>query len=44
MIVKIKDNSYDEIGGFIIDKVRTIEGVIDTRTLIGTLMGIKEGS
>jgi len=38
LIAKVKGNSRDEIGEFVIKKVRTIEGVIDTKTLLGTLM------
>jgi len=38
LIVKVKGNNYREIGEFVIRKVRTIEGVIDTKTLLRTLM------
>jgi len=38
LIVKVKGNNYGEIGEFVIGKVRMIEGVIDTKTLLGTLM------
>ena len=38
LIVKVHGNDIDEIGEFVIRKVRTIEGVIDTKTLLGSLM------
>jgi len=38
LLVKIKGNNYKEIGEFVIRKVRTTEGVIDTKTLLGTLV------
>jgi len=38
IIVKVKGNSREEIGEFVIGKVRTIKGVIDTKTLLGTLI------
>lgn len=39
LLAKVKGNNYKEIGEFVIDKVRTVKGVIDTKTLLGTLMG-----
>jgi len=38
LIVKIKRKTNKDIGQFVIDKVRAIEGVIDTKTLIGSLI------
>ena len=38
LIVKVKGNSPDEIGEFVIRKIRVIDGVIDTKTLLRTLM------
>jgi len=38
LVVKVKGNSFDEIGKFVIRKIRTIEGVINTKTFLRTLM------
>ena len=38
LFVKVKGNNYEEIGEFVIRKVRTVDGVIDTKTLLGTLV------
>ena len=38
LLVKVKGNSHDKIGEFVIGKIRAIEGVIDTKTLLGTLI------
>jgi len=37
VVVKVKGNSFDEIGE-LIRKIRAIEGVIDTKTLLRALM------
>ena len=34
LLVTVKGNDYKEIGEFVIKKVRAIDGVIDTKTLI----------
>ena len=38
LLVKVKGEGYDEIGEFVIRKIRSIEGVIETKTLLGTLI------
>ena len=36
LIAKIEAESYEELGSIIINKIRTISGVVDTKTLTGT--------
>jgi DNA-binding Lrp family transcriptional regulator len=36
ILVKISANDIDTIGDVIINKIRSIDGVMDTKTLIGT--------
>lgn len=36
ILVKIKSTDIDEIGEVIIKKIRSLKGVMDTKTLIGT--------
>ena len=36
ILVKISANDIDTIGSVIINKIRSIDGVMDTKTLIGT--------
>ena len=36
ILVKIKSTDIDEIGEVIIKKIRSLNGVMDTKTLIGT--------
>ena len=38
LLVKVNGNNYEEIGEFVIRKIRTIDGIFDTKTLLGTLM------
>jgi DNA-binding Lrp family transcriptional regulator len=33
IIGKIEANTFDELGEIVVDKIRSIEGVIDTKTL-----------
>ena len=35
LIVKIDAKDYSELGKIVVDQIRTIEGVIDTKTLTG---------
>lgn len=35
LIAKIEAKDFDALGHVVIDKIRTIHGVIDTKTLIG---------
>ena len=35
LIVKIEGKDYDEIGKFVIDNIRSIDGVLNTQTLSG---------
>ncbi len=35
LIAKIEAESYERIGQIIIQKIRTIEGIVDTKTLTG---------
>ncbi|EQD36384.1 transcription regulator, partial [mine drainage metagenome] len=35
LIVKIDASDFSELGKIVIEKIRTIEGVIDTKTLTG---------
>ena len=34
LLVKVEGNDYEEIGKFVIRKIRAIDGVIDTKTLL----------
>jgi DNA-binding Lrp family transcriptional regulator len=36
LIAKIKAEDFEKLGQIIINKIRSIEGVIDTKTLTGT--------
>ena len=36
ILVKIECDSIDDIGGTVIKKIRSLKGVTDTKTLIGT--------
>ena len=36
ILLKIETNDIDSIGGVVINKIRSIKGVMDTKTLIGT--------
>ncbi len=36
IITKIKGDSYDGIGSVVIKKIRSIDGVLDTKTLVST--------
>lgn len=36
ILVKIEARDIDSIGGIVINKIRSIQGVVDTKTLIGT--------
>jgi len=36
LIAKVSGESMDDIGRTVIDDIRTIEGVVDTKTLTGT--------
>lgn len=36
LIAKIEANDFNEIGDIVLSKIRSIEGVIDTKTLTGT--------
>jgi len=36
LIAKIEADDFDEIGDIILSKIRSIKGVIDTKTLIAT--------
>jgi len=36
ILIKISCNDIDEIGGVVIKKIRSLQGVVDTKTLIGT--------
>ena len=36
LIVKIEAASFENIGGIVVNKIRAIEGIIDTKTLAGT--------
>jgi DNA-binding Lrp family transcriptional regulator len=36
ILVKIQCESIDDIGGTVIKKIRSLKGVTDTKTLIGT--------
>jgi len=36
ILLKIECNDIDSIGNVVINKIRSIEGVMDTKTLIGT--------
>lgn len=35
-IVKIEINDFDELGKFVVSNIRSIDGVLDTKTLTGT--------
>jgi DNA-binding Lrp family transcriptional regulator len=35
LIIKIKAEDYERIGEIVIDKIKTIEGITDTKTLTG---------
>ena len=36
MIAKIEADDFESLGDIVVNKIRTIEGVIDTKTLTGT--------
>jgi len=36
ILLKIETNDIDSIGNVVINKIRSIKGVMDTKTLIGT--------
>ena len=36
LIAKIEAEDFDQLGNIVVNKIRTIEGVIDTKTLTGT--------
>jgi DNA-binding Lrp family transcriptional regulator len=36
ILVKIEAHDIDSIGGIVINKIRSVQGVVDTKTLIGT--------
>jgi len=36
LIVKIEAEDFEKIGEIVIDKIKSIKGVVDTRTLTGT--------
>lgn len=38
LIIKIDGKTNKDIGQFVVDKIRATEGVIDTKTLIGSLI------
>jgi len=35
-IAKIEAEDFESIGNIVVNKIRTIEGIIDTKTLTGT--------
>lgn len=35
LIVKLEAEDFDELGQMVVDKIRSIEGVLDTKTLAG---------
>jgi len=36
LIAKIEAEDFDKLGGIVINKIRSIKGVIDTKTITGT--------
>jgi len=36
ILIKIKSDNIDKIGDLIIKKIRSIKGIVDSKTLIGT--------
>jgi DNA-binding Lrp family transcriptional regulator len=36
ILVKIEAHDIDSIGSIVINKIRSVQGVVDTKTLIGT--------
>jgi DNA-binding Lrp family transcriptional regulator len=36
LIVKIEVKDYDDLGSILMDKIRSLDGIIDTKTLTGT--------
>lgn len=38
LIAKIETRDFTELGQIVIDKIRTIEGILDTKTLTGIKM------
>jgi DNA-binding Lrp family transcriptional regulator len=36
LIAKIEADDFESLGDIVVNKIRTIEGVIDTKTLTGT--------
>jgi len=36
LIAKIKADDFEKLGKIVVDQIRSIEGVIDTKTLTGT--------
>jgi len=41
-IAKIEAENFDHLGDVIIKKIRTIKGVVDTKTLVGIKIGTKK--
>lgn len=36
LIAKVKTDDFDKLGNIVVSKIRSVEGVIDTKTLTGT--------
>jgi len=36
LIVKIEVKDYDDLGSILVEKIRSLDGIIDTKTLTGT--------
>jgi DNA-binding Lrp family transcriptional regulator len=36
LIVKIESNDFNQLGNIVLDNIRSVKGVIDTKTLTGT--------
>jgi DNA-binding Lrp family transcriptional regulator len=36
LIAKIEAKDFEKLGGIVVNKIRAIEGVVDTKTLTGT--------
>jgi DNA-binding Lrp family transcriptional regulator len=36
ILVKIESRDIDSIGNIVINKIRSVQGIVDTKTLIGT--------
>jgi DNA-binding Lrp family transcriptional regulator len=37
LITKLETDNYDELGKIVMDRIRTIDGVLNTKTLTGVL-------